>query len=66
MIPDTPLVELAQIVLKSARPQLSPILGSQLSLTGFWFVQQFPHRAPPEYVRSGYVCFHMRHVIMLT
>ncbi|KAJ5658074.1 uncharacterized protein N7484_001723 [Penicillium longicatenatum] len=45
--------ELAAIVRDSASGQLSQILGSPLSLTGFWLVHQFPHRAPPEYLRSG-------------
>lgn len=49
------LDELANIVLESASTQLSQILGGPLSLTGFWLVHQFPHRAPPEYMRSGYV-----------
>lgn len=47
--------ELAELVLKSASGQLSQILGGPVSLTGFWLVHQFPHRAPPEHVRSGYV-----------
>ena len=34
---------------------MSQILGEPLSLTGFWLVHQFPNRAPPGYVRSGYV-----------
>ncbi|KAJ5915344.1 hypothetical protein N7466_011277 [Penicillium verhagenii] len=45
--------ELAAIVRDNASSQLSQILGSPLSLTGFWLVHQFPHRAPPEYLRSG-------------
>lgn len=34
---------------------MSQILGDPLALTGFWLVHQFPTRAPPGYVRSGYV-----------
>lgn len=34
---------------------MSELLGGPLSLTGFWLVHQFPSRAPPEYLRSGYV-----------
>ncbi|CEO58517.1 hypothetical protein PMG11_03236 [Penicillium brasilianum] len=45
--------ELAAIVLKSASESMSQLLGSPLSLTGFWLVHQFPPRAPPEYLRSG-------------
>ncbi|KAJ5088139.1 hypothetical protein N7456_011755 [Penicillium angulare] len=45
--------ELAAIVLENASGQLSQVLGGPLSLTGFWLVHQFPHRAPPEYMRSG-------------
>lgn len=45
--------ELASIVLESASSRMSQILGSPLSLTGFWLVQQFPPRAPPTYLRSG-------------
>jgi hypothetical protein len=52
---DGSLDELAAIVLKSASESMSQILGSPLSLTGFWLVHQFPPRAPPEYLRSGYV-----------
>lgn len=52
---DGRLDELAAIVLKSASESMSQILGSPLSLTGFWLVHQFPSRAPPEYLRSGYV-----------
>ncbi|KAJ5166544.1 uncharacterized protein N7482_005325 [Penicillium canariense] len=46
--------ELATIVLESASDRMSQILGSPLSLTGFWLVHQFPPRAPPGYLRSGY------------
>lgn len=52
---DGRLDELAAIVLRSASESMSQILGSPLSLTGFWLVHQFPSRAPPEYLRSGYV-----------
>ncbi|KAJ5180375.1 hypothetical protein N7492_003585 [Penicillium capsulatum] len=45
--------ELAKLVLKSAEHELSHILGGPLSLTGYWLVHQFPHRAPPEYMRYG-------------
>ncbi|KAJ5628359.1 hypothetical protein N7490_010587 [Penicillium lividum] len=45
--------ELAAIVRDNASGQLSQVLGSPLSLTGFWLVHQFPHRAPPGYLRSG-------------
>lgn len=45
--------ELAAIVLESASSRMSQFLGSPLSLTGFWLVQQFPPRAPPTYLRSG-------------
>jgi len=51
----TCLDELANIVLEGAGSQMSQILGDPLSLTGFWLVHQFPTRAPPGYVRSGYV-----------
>lgn len=47
--------ELAALVLESASSRMSQILGGPLSLTGFWLVHQFPSRAPPEYLRSGYV-----------
>ncbi|KAJ6145207.1 hypothetical protein N7470_009102 [Penicillium chermesinum] len=45
--------ELAALVLQAASEQLSQVLGGPISLTGFWLVHQFPHRAPPEYLRSG-------------
>lgn len=45
--------ELAAIVLESASSRMSQLLGSPLSLTGFWLVHQFPSRAPPTYLRSG-------------
>ena len=48
------LEELAAFVLESVSGQLSHALGSPLSLIGFWLVPQFPHRAPPSFVRSGY------------
>ncbi|KAJ5147714.1 hypothetical protein N7526_001066 [Penicillium atrosanguineum] len=47
--------ELASLVLESASSRMSQLLGGPLSLTGFWLVHQFPSRAPPEYLRSGYV-----------
>jgi hypothetical protein len=47
--------ELAVLVLESASSRMSQILGGPLSLTGFWLVHQFPSRAPPEYLRSGFV-----------
>jgi hypothetical protein len=49
--------ELAALVLESASNRMSEVLGGPLSLTGFWLVHQFPSRAPPEYLRSGYVYF---------
>ncbi|KAJ5902437.1 hypothetical protein N7495_002965 [Penicillium taxi] len=49
----TTLDDLATIVLKTVSSQISPQLGGPLSLTGFWLVHQFPHRAPPAYLRSG-------------
>lgn len=51
----TVLDELAALVLESASSRMSQLLGGPLSLTGFWLVHQFPSRAPPEYLRSGYV-----------
>lgn len=49
------LDELASIVLDTASDGIAPILGSPLSITGFWLVHQFPSRAPPTYTQSGYV-----------
>lgn len=45
--------ELAKIVMENAGTKMLPVLGSPLSLTATWLIDQFPSRAPPTYVRSG-------------
>ena len=44
---------------------MSQILGEPLALTGFWLVHQFPNRAPPGYVRSGYVLLISKGVVLV-
>lgn len=57
--------ELAAIILQSASEQISPFLGSPLSLTGLWLVPQFPSRPPPEYVRAGYASLQLHHLSLM-
>ncbi|EPS26055.1 hypothetical protein PDE_00991 [Penicillium oxalicum 114-2] len=45
--------ELAALVVRSANEVMAPVMGSPITLTGFWLVHSFPSRAPPQYVRSG-------------
>lgn len=49
------LDDLAHMVLHDVSDHMSELLGGPLSLTETWLVHHFPSRAPPGYVRSGYV-----------
>lgn len=46
--------ELAAIVLKSVSRRMGQLLGAPLSLNRSWLLQDFPLRAPPTYLRSGF------------